>query len=969
MTFSPSNWNTAQTVTVTAVDDLVDQGDSRRVTISHTATSSDAEYSNIPIRDVTATVANNDRAGVRMIQSDGATSVTEAPGGNRTDTYTVALNSQPTASVAIGVKSGATGAATINPATLTFSPSNWNTAQTVTVTAVDDLVNQSSSRRVTISHTATSSDGNYNNISIPRLTATVVDNDGAGATISESNGSTSVTEAAGAGHTDTYTVVLNSQPTAPVSIAVASDRMTAATVSPATLIFTPSNWNTAQTVTVTAVDDNEAQSSDRSVTISHTATSSDANYRTITIPSVAATVVDNDTAVVTITESGGIFTFTATPAPGAGSTMRVTFTVTGQPFRKRTSGGALVGTHSVTIDDSGAAQFTLSTLDNSLSEGKVKITATVDAGAGYRPHPRHGAASVTVVDGHPGLMVSADSLRVEEGGSVSYTMALATEPMGEVTVSISGGEGGSVTAAPTRLTFTQGNWNRPQSVSIRAAEPSPAMGVPVTLSHRASGADYEGLTAEVVVNVAADDSVEKKAKKGWHLRLGRTVSHQVVDALQDRLAARPTAGVQVTVAGEAVTNAPPLVENEGLLSKALGFETVSPEALVQGSSFSFAPEGEGSQPQVALWGQGALSSFRGEEEDISLDGDVTTLLLGADWTGRRWQAGAALSQSWGHGSYEEDNDREGEITSTVTGVFPYGRYALTPRLGLWATAGYGWGQLTLKPDATEDEYKPGTTMTMAALGMDGLLRDGGSEGITLRGTADVLTAKTTSEEVEGLDPSEGSLSRLRLGVEAVRAFPLSNGASLLPTMALGIRQDGGDAESGFGMDLGAGILWRSPKHGISGGLRGHTLLTHGEEEFQEQGLALSFSWEPNSSNRGPSLSMGHTMGATPSGGMDALLESTTMEGLDAAPSSGERFEAEMAYGFPAHDNQLTFTPAVGLAFSSTSRNYSLLWSLAPHSPQAQAGPWELSLEGERQEPTSVPSPVEHSLKLHFSLLL
>ena len=155
-----------------------------------------------------------------------------------------------------------------------------------------------------------------------------------------------------------------------------------------------------------------------------------------------------------------------------------------------------------------------------------------------------------------------------------------------------------------------------------------------------------------MVNVAAD-AVAKEAKEAWHLRLGRTISHQVVDALQDRLAARPATGLQVTVAGEAITDAPPLVENQGILSKALGFETVSPEALVEGSSFSFAPAGEGSRPQVALWGQGALSSFRGEQEDISLDGDVTTLLLGADWTGRRWQAGAAVSQSWGHGSYGE----------------------------------------------------------------------------------------------------------------------------------------------------------------------------------------------------------------------------------------------------------------------------------------------------------------------------
>ena len=123
------------------------------------------------------------------------------------------------------------------------------------------------------------------------------------------------------------------------------------------------------------------------------------------------------------------------------------------------------------------------------------------------------------------------------------------------------------------------------------------------------------------------------------------------------------------------------------------------------------------------------------------------------------------------------------------------------------------------------------------------------------------------------------------------------------------------------MDLGAGIRWSNPKQGISGELKGHTLLTHTEEDFQEQGLALSFSWEPNSSNRGPSLSMGHTMGATPSGGMDALLEPATMEGLDTAPSSsGRRFEAELAYGFPTYDDQLHLYSCCGIGLLLHQQN-------------------------------------------------
>ena len=459
-----------------------------------------------------------------------------------------------------------------------------------------------------------------------------------------------------------------------------------------------------------------------------------------------------------------------------------------------------------------------------------------------------------------------------------------------------------------------------------------------------------------------DQRDHKRVKKAWHLRLGRTLSHQVADGLQDRLSVPPAAGLQLTVAGEAITSAVPLAEQEGLLTKALGFEAVTSQALAAGSSFRVASgqAAEGAAPRLAFWGQGAFSSFSGEEEDLSLDGEVTTLLLGADWTSQRWRAGAALSQSWGSGSYDGDNSAEGEISTTVTGVFPYGRYALTPRLGIWATAGYGWGELSFQPDG-EDEFTPSTTMSMAAVGMDGLVRDGGSDGISLTTTADLLMVKTHSEEVDGLDSSEGSLSRLRLGLEAVRPFPLSDGASLLPTMALGIRQDDGDAETGFGLELGAGLLWMAPERGLSGALQGHTLLTHGEEDLQEQGLAFSFSWEPSPSNRGPSLSLNHTMGATPSPGMDARNPTTHT-------NSGQQFEAELAYGLPAHSDRLSLTPAVALALSPTSRTYSLLWSLAPYAQQAHPDPWQLSLAGERQEHNTATSPMDHSLKLRFSTL-
>ena len=480
-------------------------------------------------------------------------------------------------------------------------------------------------------------------------------------------------------------------------------------------------------------------------------------------------------------------------------------------------------------------------------------------------------------------------------------------------------------------------------------------------------------TAEAEVTVRDNDAPvvvpPTEEKRAWQIRFGRSVSQQVVDALQQRFSTTTTtpSGLQLTLAGETVTSDTPLEENHVLLSRLLGFERVSSQEVAQGSSFSFSPEGAGAH--LSFWGQGAFSSFNGVEESITLTGEVTTALLGAEWSNERWRAGAALSHSWGNGSYQGEADgADGRISSSLTGIFPYGRYALTPRLGVWATAGYGWGNITLNPDGEGAEYNPATTMALGAVGMDGLLLDGGREGITLTTTADALFLKTTSEAVEGLASSEGTISRFRLGLEAIRPFPLANGASLSPSLEVGLRQDSGDAETGFGMDLGAGLSWSDPERGVTATVKGRTLLSHGAEDFQDQGLSLSFSWQPSPSNRGASLSLSHAVGLPAEGGLAALLNPTAIEVLDDSHSSGERFEARLAYGFPFYNDRLTLSPAVATALSNNSRTYSLLWSLAPYDEHLMEEPWQLSLEGERRENLSSPT-VDHSLKLRFALPL
>jgi len=772
------------------------------------------------------------------------------------------------------------------------------------------------------------------------------------------------------GGTGSYTVALAIPPSAPVTVTLASDSSEVTVDTDAgtegdqnTLTFTASDWNTGKPVTVTAAQDDDTAND--TATLSHTAAGGD--YGSVTAE-VAVTVTDDDAPglalsppSLTVAEGEtGDYTVALSAPPSA----PVTVDVVSDNDEVTVAPASL----SFTVENWNTPQpvTVVTEQNNEMANDMATLTHTA-SGGGYGSVT--GEVAVDVLDVANDLLFSQSLLTVMESQDVSYTVALSTQPSAPVTVDVVSDNGG-VTVAPASLSFTIENWNTPQSVRVTAAQDNGMANHSAMLHHRATGDGYTGVSGAVQVQVEA---AESRAVAAWHVRFGRTVAQQVVDAVQQRLTTPPPlSGLQVTVAGENLT-ATPLEENEGALSKLLGFEAVTTGQVAQDSAFSFSPpapaeDGEGDTPQLSFWGAGALSSFHGQEDTLSLDGNVGTALLGADWRTQQWQAGAALSHSWGSGSYAGEDGNDAALTARLTGLFPYGRYALSPRLGVWAVAGYGWGTLSVKPDGSKREYQPGATMVMGAVGLDGLLIDGGDDGFSLSTTTDLLTVKTTTEQVDGLASSEGSVSRLRMGLEATRPVPLPNGASLLPSVEVGIRHDGGDAETGFGLEVGAALAWHDPQRGISAEVKGRSLVTHVEEEFREQGMALSFSWNPDPSNRGPSLAIGHTVGDAASG-MDALLDPTVLEGGGAAAgSNSHQFTADFAYGFPIHNDRLTLTPAVAVALSPESRSYGLLWSLAPYSQQGRTQPWQLSLEGEREENTTADTPVDHSLMLNFSLL-
>ncbi|MFP4438041.1 MAG: choice-of-anchor Q domain-containing protein [Chloroflexaceae bacterium] len=273
LTFTPATWDTPQVVTVTALDDAVVEG-IHIGSISHSATSSDSNFDGITIADMTVTVQDNDGANVTIMST--SLSVSES---GMIDSYTVVLTSRPSADVTVNIAPDAQLG--IDAATLTFTPATWDTPQAVTVTAVDDAVAEGMHSGV-ISHSATSSDSNYNGITIMDATVMVQDNDGANVLINPTSLSVSAR-----GITAGYTVVLTSRPTADVTIVIVPDAQLRA--NGPILTFTPATWDTPQVVTVAALDTTAAAGT-RGGMVSHIAVSSDSDYNGIDIMDVTVTV-------------------------------------------------------------------------------------------------------------------------------------------------------------------------------------------------------------------------------------------------------------------------------------------------------------------------------------------------------------------------------------------------------------------------------------------------------------------------------------------------------------------------------------------------------------------------------------------------------------------------------------------------------------------------------------------------------
>ena len=234
-----------------------------------------------------------------------------------------------------------------------------------------------------------------------------------------------------------------------------------------------------------------------------------------------------------------------------------------------------------------------------------------------------------------------------------------------------------------------------------------------------------------------------------------------------------------------------------------------PELLLASSFHLASAHNADMGPRWSVWGRAARSSFEGSEDALTLSGDVTTATLGLDYERERWLVGVALARSSGDGSYQEGGGCgagcAGEVESALTGLFPYARYRVSGKFSVWGALGHGQGDLTLTPDGARP-IETDVEMSMAAGGARGvILPASGPGGFELALRADLLAASTGSDAAAGLAETEAETNRIRLLLEGSRSFRMGAEGELTTSLELGLRSDGGDAETGSGVELGGGV--------------------------------------------------------------------------------------------------------------------------------------------------------------------
>ena len=447
----------------------------------------------------------------------------------------------------------------------------------------------------------------------------------------------------------------------------------------------------------------------------------------------------------------------------------------------------------------------------------------------------------------------------------------------------------------------------------------------------------------------------------------RAMTASTVDAVSSRIQ-QATAGTPPAKGfrlGGASTLAEALLTN----GRALGNGSFDLSRLLAGSSFTLplnaaGTGGSGPFGNMTLWGSGDYRNFSGgNSQTMTYDGDVVSANLGVD-TKLSADLLAGVAVAWARGAVDyQAFSLTGESTTTLTSINPYVGWQAPSGLNLWATAGYGWGEVEIDDPAADATQASDLLQQMVAAGVNGplvssdQLIEGGTTSLRLKGE----TAFTWAD-IDGAGTIEAvnlNASRQRVMFEGIHVQTLASGATLTPSFEMGMRYDGGDGDTGHSLEIGGGLRYADPATGLTVEGRARTVPVH-SGDYREWGVSGLVRLDPGAAGLGLALSVQPAWGQTASG-VQRLWETGMSRGAVPANQAAGRVNARIAYGIgTTWGGQGVLTPYTDVSLSGEgSRRLSL-------GGQFTLGPSvRMSLEGVESRPAR--SLTNHGIMLRSDL--
>ena len=326
-----------------------------------------------------------------------------------------------------------------------------------------------------------------------------------------------------------------------------------------------------------------------------------------------------------------------------------------------------------------------------------------------------------------------------------------------------------------------------------------------------------------------------------------------------------------------------------------------PGNISHASAFSLtlgAPEGSGmpSPPLWSVWGRGDFGSFAGRPEPgTRYEGELRTGWLGIDARAGPWVAGLAVSHGTGEADYGfEDGgvSGRGRSETTLTALYPYGRWTLSDGLELTGVLGAGRGEAMHRLDGDEPETS-GLSMRMGSVG----LRHEFPRLAEIRLAARADASLVRMETGDGPDYADGLTAdswRARLGLETSRRLALNGKTAFTPFVEAAGRRDGGDGLAGTGLEVAGGLRYTAPRLYLEA--RGRWLAVHSEEGTRESGVSVTARVGPGAHGRGLSLALSPRWDAG-AGGAEALWRDELPRPAGTRGGEADAVNARVGWGF------------------------------------------------------------------------